>query len=125
MVDSKDMIRSLLSIEKLYSRAHFDEIAKFGFLRIAVTKIPSLASFDMYRGVPDFSSLKKAIKDFHDGKKVILPSIPYKQWKCSRGYSKKSRRGSTAKSSGEDKKLLIRRDSRVKHMETRIEKISD
>ena len=59
LIDSKDLIQSLLSIKKLYSRAHFDESAKFGFIRIAVTKIPPLENFDMYRGVSEFSFLER------------------------------------------------------------------
>lgn len=52
-LDPQSLLQSLAKIEKLYGKENFDEGAKFGFLRMAVTKLPHLATLAMYRGESD------------------------------------------------------------------------
>lgn len=51
VLHEKDLLPSLERLDVLCSRAGFNAEAKFGFLRVTVTKIPPVATFSMYHRV--------------------------------------------------------------------------
>lgn len=116
-LDEQELLGSLMNMEKLFDHAKFDESAKFGFLRMAVMKLPQLATFAMYRAAADFESLKKAIKDFDNGRKAYDAS-------ASRSASSSSIDASKI-ADMEAKRLMVRPDARVKNMEVKIDSLTE
>lgn len=66
-LDEKDLLGSLERLDSLYARAGFNSEAKYGFLRMAVTKVTPLATFVIYRGIGTYEQLTLAVKDYVHG----------------------------------------------------------
>lgn len=116
VLDPNDLLLSMNRLDSVYSRAGFNDEAKFGFLRVAVMKIPAVATFAMYRGVSSYMDLKKAVKDFDSGMRAF------------HAVSKDTERSAgtwLGNQEEKDMKLLVRPDARVQNMEAKIDTLAD
>lgn len=108
-------VQSLDHLESLYTRAGFNDKAKFGFLRVAVTQLEPVASISMYCGACDYAQLVKAVQDFDSGKCAFqLRPTPEKASKTTPGTD-----------TDKEIKLFVRPDARVQKMEAKIDTLAD
>lgn len=63
-LDEKNHELSLERMDSLCAHASFNEEAKLGFLRVAVTNIFHVATFAMYRRLSDYTQFARAGRDF-------------------------------------------------------------
>lgn len=115
-LDPERLVESMDRVDALYSRAGFNEEAKFGFLRMAAMKIPQVATFAMYRGASDYPALKKAIRDFDSGMRAFHSVTKYDGMSSTEILDVQQEK---------DKRLLVRPDARVKNMEVKIDTLAD
>lgn len=54
----------------MYSKAGFNDKAKFGLLQKIAIKVPDIAPCAIYRGETDYSGIKQVVLDFEKGKKA-------------------------------------------------------
>ena len=63
----RDLSGSLRNSDRLYEKAGFNDVSKFGFLRKAVMEHRELAQFAIFRGAKTYKDLFNAIMDFWSG----------------------------------------------------------
>lgn len=116
LLDERDLLYSLDRVDALYSRAGFNEEAKYGFLRAAVTKIPPVATFAIYCGAPNYAQLASAVRDFDCGSRVFQAG----PLTGEQGPSKLKEM-----ELGKEVKLLVRPDVRVHNMKAKIDTLAN
>lgn len=62
VLDEKDLLPSMDGLDALCNRTGFNIEAKFGFLRVAVTNTPPVATFAMYCWVSNYAQLLQAVR---------------------------------------------------------------
>lgn len=119
-LDIGDLTHSLHGVDTLYSKASFNEEAKFGLLQNAAMKVPDLAAFAIYRGATDYPSLMKVIRDFDIGRRAFHSA-------SLSGPSSHFTHGAGAPSTQTAKapQLLVRPDARVRNVEHKIDPLAD
>ena len=67
-LDGRNLLASMVEIDKLYKKAGFNDEAKYGLLRNAVVAHLDVAQFAIYRSPTTYEELMKTVKDFADGR---------------------------------------------------------
>lgn len=99
----------------LYTRAGFNEGAKLGFLRIAVTKSSALATFSTSREVRAYAQLYLAVKDYVRGTSVFHATTASTEVDAL----------VPGRNNLKEVKLLVRQDARVVRVEAKIDILAD
>lgn len=104
-LDKQNWLESLHRLNGRYGRTAFNENAKFGFLRMAVTKIAPLATFAMYQGARNYEQLTRAVREFvSEVKAFCVDLIESETRELKRGWSETN------------VKVLVRSDAGVQSM---------
>lgn len=116
LLNEGELATSVDRLDAMYMQAGFNNEAKFGFFRVAVTKIPNLASFAMYRGANSYAELKRAVKAFGAGKRAFQsPRLQAHLPECI----------PTQQPVEHNRKNLVRPDARVRQVESKVDQISE
>lgn len=78
-LNADNLLTVINYLESAYSRACLKEVAKYGFLRVAVIKISPVPFFATYSVVSTYAEMKKAVQDFESKRHEVQASIDSKQ----------------------------------------------
>lgn len=107
--DAHTLLASLNHLDTLYTRAGFNDEARSGFLRVTVTKIPPLDTFEMYRIFANYGHSKQANRHFESVTRAFLSICRGKMTMDSPLDDQKEK----------EVKSLVRPDSGVQNMESK------
>lgn len=74
VLSHENLLSSVSCLDHVYSRAGYNDEAKYGFSRVPVMKIPLLATFAVSCPVSTYDESKRAIKDFDSGTRAFRSS---------------------------------------------------
>ena len=120
-LDSKDLLGSLRTMERLFDEAGFNDAAKFGMLRSAVMDHLYLAQFAIYRGANSYDDLERAVKDFWVGLQAFQSSAVYASYAAG-GLSTDWFRDMGIVPA---KKVLLPSNARSANVESKVDALAD
>ena len=109
-IDTANLVSSMREMERAFDKAGFNDQAKFGLLRKALSESPEILQFVLYRGASTYKDLVKVVVEYETGRKTFF------------------RQTSAGASSSSDvfgsKKVLNRPDARGSEIEAKVDSLA-
>lgn len=110
-IDPSKLVSPLRHIDCIFDKAGFNDMAMFGLLRKALTDIPDVLQFVIYRGASEYKTMKMDVHEYVTSRRTFVRQVTFTEAGPSEVFG--------------SKKVLNRTDTRVAQIESKVDSLAN